>query len=274
MMCRLHGVTRGGFYAWLARTPSHRDQSDQTLAEQIERLHTQSRGYYGSPRIQAQLNQQGVVVGRRRVARLMRLRALQGRSARNTRRSAVAKRVFFASVPNSQRKLQIDQPDQVWVGDVTYLRVNQQWRYLATVMDKYSRRVLGWSLGHKRDAALTTQALRHAMRKRNAKPGLIFHTDRGMEYAALDFKQQLQRQGFIQSMNRPGKMNDNAHMESFFHTMKTEALYDMSFDTDMALHRELRSYIRFYNQQRLHSSLDYLAPAAFERQVAYRSGVN
>jgi len=274
MMCRLHGVTRGGFYAWVGRAPSNRDQSDHALAEQIERLHRQSRGYYGSPRIQAQLNQQGVVVGRRRVARLMRLRSLQGRSARNTRRSAVAKRAFFASVPNNQRKLQLDHPDQVWVGDVTYLRVNQQWRYLATVMDKYSRRVLGWSLGRKRDAALTTQALRHAMRKRNARPGLIFHTDRGMEYAALDFKQQLQRQGFIQSMNRPGKMNDNAHMESFFHTMKTEGLHDMSFDTDMALHRELRSYFRFYNQQRLHSSLDYLPPAAFERQVTYQSGVN
>jgi len=242
--------------------------------EQIQRVHAHSRGNYGSPRVQAQLCQDGFVVGRRRVARLMRLRGLHGRSARNTRRSSVAQRAFFASVPNQQRKLQLGQPDQVWVGDVTYLRVNRQWRYLATVMDKYSRRVLGWSLGHKRDAALTTQALEHATRKRNARPGLVFHTDRGMEYAALDFKRQLARKGFIQSMNRPGKMNDNAHMESFFHTMKTEGLHGMSFDTDNALHRELRSYIRFYNQQRLHSSLDYLAPAAFERQLAYQSSVN
>jgi transposase InsO family protein len=274
MMCRVHGVTRGGFYAWAKREPSAREQSDQRLVEQIERVHAQSRGNYGSPRVQAQLGQQGIVVGRRRVARLMRLRHLHGRSARNTRRSSAAQRSFFASVPNQQRKLQLHQPDQVWVADVTYLRVNRQWRYLATVMDKYSRRVLGWSLGPRRDAALTTQALDHATRKRNARPGLVFHTDRGMEYAALDFKRQLARRGFIQSMNRPGKMNDNAHMESFFHTMKTEGLHGMSFDTDGALHRELHSYIRFYNQQRLHSSLDYLAPAAFERQFAYQSGVN
>jgi len=274
MMCRAHGVSRAGFYAWVTRETSLREQSDRVLAEQIERVHVQSRGNYGSPRVQAQLSQQGFAVGRRRVARLMRLGGLQGRSARNTRRSAAAKRAYFASVANHQRKLQLSQPDQVWVGDVTYLRVDRQWRYLATVMDKYSRRVLGWSLGRKRDAALTTQALEHATRKRNAGPGLVFHTDRGMEYAALDFRRQLARRGFVQSMNRPGKMNDNAHMESFFHTMKTEGLHDMSFDTDAALHRELRSYIRFYNQQRLHSSLDYLAPAAFERQIAYQSGVN
>jgi transposase InsO family protein len=274
MMCRLHGVTRGGFYAWSEREPSLRAQLDDALAGQIERVHAQSRGNYGSPRVQAQLSQQGLVVGRRRVARLMRLRGLHGRSARSTRRSSVAQRAFFSVVPNNQRKLQLSQPDQVWVGDVTYLRVNRQWRYLATVMDKYSRRVLGWSLGRKRDAALTTQALEYATRKRNARPGLVFHTDRGMEYAALHFKRQLARRGFIQSMNRPGKMNDNAHMESFFHSMKTEGLHDMSFDTDAALHRQLRSYIRFYNQQRLHSSLDYLAPAAFEQQFAYQSGVN
>ena len=274
MMCRLHGVTRAGFYAWTGRTAGVRQRADEALCQEIERVHTQSRGYYGSPRIHAQLRQQGHAVGRRRVARLMRLCGLQGRSARNTRRSSAAQRAFFTSVPNRQRKLQLSQPDQVWVGDVTYLRVNRQWRYLATVMDKYSRRVLGWSLGHKRDAALTTQALQHATRKRNARPGLVFHTDRGMEYAALEFKRMLERQGFIQSMNRPGKMNDNAHMESFFHSMKTEGLHGMNFDTDTALHRELHNYIRFYNQQRLHSSLDYLAPAAFESQLAYQSGVN
>jgi transposase InsO family protein len=215
MMCRVHGVSRGGFYAWAGRGPSARARADHILVEQIERVHAHSRGNYGSPRVQAQLCQDGFVVGRPRVARLMQLRGLHGRSARNTR-----------------------------------------------------------SLGHKRDAALTTQALEHAMRKRNAQPGLVFHTDRGMEYAALDFKRQLARKGFIQSMNRPGKMNDNAHMESFFHTMKTEGLHGMSFDTDNALHRELRSYIRFYNQQRLHSSLNYLAPVAFERQLAYQSSVN
>jgi putative transposase len=274
MMCRLHGVSRGGFYAWLNREPSLRERSDQALLKQIEQVHAQSRGYYGSPRVQAKLSQQGHVAGRRRVARLMRLNGLQGRSARNTRRSAPGQRVFFASNPNGQRKLQLSAPNQVWVGDVTYLRVNRQWRYMAAVMDKYSRRVLGWSLGRQRNAALTTQALQHAMRKREANPGLFFHTDRGREYAAFDFRRQLQRQGFVQSMNRPGKMNDNAHMESFFHSMKTEALYGMTFTTDADLHRQLRSYIRFYNKQRLHSSLGYLPPVAFEQLATYPPSVN
>jgi transposase InsO family protein len=274
MMCRLQSVSRGGYYAWVARGTSCRAQADEALLTQIERVHARSRGNYGSPRVRAQLMLQGTAVGRRRVARLMRLRGLHGRSARNTRRSSVAQRAFFASVPNQQRKLRIERPDQVWVGDVTYLRVNRQWRYLATVMDKYSRRVVGWSLGRKRDAALTTQALQHATRKRAAKPGLIFHTDRGMEYAALDFKKQLEQRGFVQSMNRPGKMNDNAHMESFFHTMKTESLHHMSFDSDGALHMALRSYIGFYNGQRLHSSLGFLPPSMFEKKIAYQSSVN
>ena len=170
--------------------------------------------------------------------------------------------------------MQIAQPDQVWVGDVTYLRVNGQWRYLAAVMDRHSRRLVGWSVSTRRDAALTREALRHAVRKRRPSPGLVFHSDRGIEYAAFEYRDQLSRLGIVQSMNRPGKMNDNAHMESFFHSMKTEALYGLSFDNDNALRSELRSYIQFYNQERLHSALDYLPPVAFERREAQQACVN
>ena len=274
MMCALLGVTRGGFYAWQRRQPCDRAHHDAELIEHVRRVHERSRGYYGSPRVTGQLHREGVVVGRRRVARLMRLAGLQGRSARLYRRPKVAQRAFFAAIPNRQRELELQAPNQVWVGDVTYLKVAGQWRYLATVMDRHSRRIVGWSLSARRDAALTSQAVRQSHRNRSPSQGLVFHSDRGVEYAAFEYRDQLARLGILQSMNRPGKMNDNAHMESFFHSMKAEELYGKTFATDDQLRQALSSYIAFYNQQRLHSALRYLPPAAFEQQQALQPCVN
>jgi transposase InsO family protein len=274
MMCTLYGVTRGGFYAWQSRQPSARTSQDAQLIERIRQVHQQSRGCYGSPRIASQLRRDGVPVGQRRVARLMRSARLQGCSARRYHRSMVRQRAFFTSVPNQQRAIVTQAPNQVWVGDVTYLKVASQWRYLAVVMDRYSRRVLGWSLSARRDAALTGDALRHSVRNQPPAPGLLFHSDRGIEYAAFDYRHQLARLGIVQSMNRPGKMNDNAHMESFFHSMKAEDLHGRRFDDDDQLRQAIRSYIAFYNQQRLHSALCYLSPVAFERQQGLQPCVN
>src|SRR5437763_8825885 len=232
MRCAVDGVTRGGFYAWQCRQPSVRTSQDARLTERIRQVHAQSRGYYGNPRVARQLRCEGEPVGRRRVARLMRGARLQGRSARRDHRSMVAQRAFFASVPNQQRAQMVQAPNQVWVGDVTYLKVAVQWRYLAVVMDRHSRRVLGWSLSMRRDAALTRDALRRSVRKRQPAPGLMFHSDRGIEYAAFEYRNQLARLGIIQSMNRPGKMNDNAHMEALFHALKGEGLHGRRCDHD------------------------------------------
>ncbi len=157
-------------------------------------------------------------------------------------------------------------PNQVWLGDVTYLKVAGKWRYMAAVMDRHSRRIVGWSLGRRRDAALTARALRQSVRNRDPAPGLTFHSDRGVEYAAFDFRRQLAKLGMLQSMNRAGKMNDNAHMESFFHSMKCEELYAKTFNNKEELRQALSSYVAFYNHQRLHSSLSYLPPAVFEQR--------
>jgi len=248
MMCALYGVTRGGFYAWQRRQPSARSCQDAQLIEQVRNVHQQSRGYYGSPRVVGQLRRQGLVIGQRRVARLMRQAKLQGRSARLYRRSKVGQRAFFASVPNQQRQMQVLAPNQAWVGDVTYLKVAGQWRYLAVVMDRHSRRIVGWSLGTRRDAALTSDALGLAVRNRQPVAGLVFHSDRGIEYAAFEYRARLAKLGIVQSMNRPGTINDNAYMESFFHSMKAEELYGKTFSTDAQLRQALRSYIAFYNQ--------------------------
>jgi putative transposase len=274
MMCELYGVTRGGFYAWQRRHPTQREQEDAQLLELVRDVHTRSRGFYGSPRVTGQLRLDGLLVGRRRVARLMRLHGLQGRSARLYRRAKVAQRAFYAGVPYRPEVASAKAPDQVWVGDVTYLKVAGKWRYMAAVMDRHSRRIIGWSLSDRRDAALTTQALRQAARNRNPASGVLFHSDRGIEYAAHEFRDQLARLGLLQSMNRAGKMNDNAHMESFFHSLKTEELYGKTFSADQELRNTLNSYIGFYNQQRLHSSLHYLPPAAYEQRVAELSCVN
>jgi putative transposase len=274
MMCALYRVTRGGYYAWQRRQPSDRAVADADLLERVCSVHQQSRGYYGSPRVVGQLRREGVCVGRRRVARLMREAHLQGRSARLYRRSKVGQRKFFASVANQQREMKIRAPNQLWVGDVTYLKVSGQWRYMAAVMDRHSRRIVGWSLSARRDAALTSDALRLSVRNRKPAAGLVFHSDRGIEYAAFEYRAALAKRGIVQSMNRPGKMNDNAHMESFFHSMKAEQIHGMKFDTDDQLRRALQSYVAFYNQQRIHSSLRYLPPAAFEQLQGLQPCVN
>ena len=155
------------------------------------------------------------------------------------------------------------------MGDVTYLRVNHQWRYMAVVMDKYSRRLLGWSLSTRHDAALTRTALQHAHSRRRPEPGLIFHTDRGIEYGAYDYQAALRRRGIVQSMNRPGQMNDNAHMESFFHSLKSEFLWGKQFESDDELRQTLPSYLPPVLQHtRLHSSLNHTPRAAFENRVS------
>jgi transposase InsO family protein len=174
---------------------------------------------------------------------------------------------YFGSIPNQQLDLELQTPDQVWVGDITYLKVGDIYRYLAVVMDKYSRRVVGWSYGPRKDVKLTLQALDSAVRARRPRLPIVFHTDRGIEYAAGAFKERIAQLGFMQSMNRPGKVTDNAFIESFFHSMKSEVFHGYRFNQDDEVRATLRSYLPFYNQTRLHSSLDYVSPATFERQA-------
>lgn len=185
MMCAYFKVSRSGFYAWQGRDPSSRQLRDEGLIEQVKRIHADSRGDYGSPRVQHALAQQGTAVSRGTVARVMRRARLQGRSARLYRRSRVGQKAFFTSIPNTVRAIQPGRINQVWVGDVTYLRVSGQWRDLAVVMDKFSRRIIGWSLSRNQDAALTLDAVNHALRNRKPESGLHFHSDRGIEYAPL-----------------------------------------------------------------------------------------
>jgi putative transposase len=262
-MCQRYGVSRSGFYARQKRALCARAGSDAAMTQLIIQAHAKSGHRYGSPRITKALCKLGHRVGRGRVARLMRKAALQGRGNHLFRRKGKTLE-FFSAVDNVVRGQDICRPNQLWVGDVTYLKVAGQWRYLAVIMDRFSRRIIGWALGKRRTAALTITALKHAVRLRKPQPGVFFHSDRGVEYGSRLFKQALATHGFIQSMNRPGSMNDNAHIESFFHTLKLEGLYKMRFDQDRPLRHSLRQYFAFYNRDRLHSSLAYQSPGVFE----------
>jgi putative transposase len=237
------------------------------LMARIRAIFEASDGTYGSPRIRAALKHAGIHVSCKRVARLMREGGLKARVARIYRRT-VGTRVFFSAIPNLTLDVETCAPNQIWVGDVTYLKCGSTWRYLAVVMDRHSRRILGWSLKSTRGLSLTLTALNHALRHRRPNQGLIFHSDRGSEFSAYAFRTRLAAFGVTQSMKRPRELGDNAFIESFFHSLKAERIHGRTFTTDSDLRSAVSTYVRTYNRSRLHSGLGYLSPIDYERRAA------
>ena len=266
-LCHRYGVTRAGYYAWCQRAPSARSRRDDKLMKRVRAIFEASAGTYGSPRIHFSLREAGFKVGRKRVARLMRKGLLKARSAHIYRRTPGTHR-FFGSIPNRVLELKTTAPGQLWVGDVTYLKSAGRWRYLAVVLDRHSRRVLGWSLGLRRDVKLTLDALNRALLRRRLQPGLIFHSDRGVEYSAYAFRTRLAAVGITQSQKRPREICDNAFAESFFHSMKSDVIHGRIFEDDLSLTVVVCRYLRRYNLTRRHSSLGFLSPIHYERNAA------
>lgn len=267
-MCRVLRVSRSGYHAWLARPESPRRQANRGLLAHIQAAHARSRQTYGRRRIHAQLRAQGVTCSRNRVARLMRRAGLCARTRRGFRTTTDSKHRFPVAPNLVARNFSATAADQVWVSDITYLSCDEGWEYLATVMDLYSRRIVGWALQSRLDRTLTLGALQMAITQRRPAAGLIHHSDRGSQYACYDYQAALGRHEMLCSMSRKGDPWDNAPKESFYRSLKCE-LTHRRYHTREQARREVFEYIEvFYNRQRLHSSLGYLAPAAFEAQSA------
>ncbi len=266
-MCRVYDVKREGYYSWKRRGISYRSYEDETLYDEILAIFNRSGKVYGSPKITEAMKAQGYKISKKRVARIMRENGLVARRTKIYRRLPGLCR-FIAQVPNRTLNLHAEELNKVWVGDITYLKLNDEWRYLAVVMDKCSRKIVGWSLSAKRDAKLTWKAMKQALGNRKPPRGLIFHTDRGIEYRAFEFAERLGKRGITQSMNRPRRMNDNAFMESFFANFKSERIHRRKvFTCEKVLRGVITDYIGFYNNRRLHSSIGYLPPVEYERRM-------
>ncbi|BAU49586.1 transposase [Sulfurifustis variabilis] len=268
VLCRKLGVSRSGYYTWRARDASRRRLDDQRLLVVVRQIFAGSRETYGYPRIHAALRAQGIVCGRHRTARIMRENGLKARMARRFKYHR-HRDYLFARTPNLLLELPpVSSPNEVWVGDVSYIRVRGKWSYIAIVMDHYTRKVLGWSFSMSHDAALTREALLMAVRTSPPSDRTIFHSDQGSEYAAKEYRAVLEAVGLRISMSRKGHCWDNAHMESFFGSLKTEMVYFQAFQHLEEAVAYITDYIRFYNCERLHSSLGYRSPTQFEANAA------
>lgn len=264
-MCRVLDVSRSAFYAWLNREPSDRDREDRELTEKIKVIHTQSRGTYGSPRIHDALQEQGVAVSRKRVARLMADAGIIGEPLKPFKKTTDSDHDEPIAPNLLNRQFEVSEPNQVWVGDITYIRTWEGWVYLAVVIDLFSRKVVGWSAGDHTRSELVEEALLRALATRQPAAGLISHSDRGSQYASGRYQDLLTEHGLVCSMSRKGNCWDNAVAESFFGRMKVELIHRQRWPSRHSAIRAIRSYIHhFYNPTRRHSANGGCSPDQFE----------
>lgn len=264
-LCNVLEVTRSGFYAWLKRNPSSRAVDEQKLALEIAAIHKASGETYGSPRVHAELRAKGFEMSRKRVARIMSELGLKSLRKRRFKATTDSKHDLPVADNVLDRKFEVDAPDVAWVTDITYVRTDEGWLYLAAILDLFSRRVVGFAMSERIDRALVLDALRAAVGRRVPNAGLVHHSDRGSQYASGDYQDALDDLGVTCSMSRKGNCWDNAVAESFFATLKTECVYTRRFATRAEAREAIFEFIEvFYNRRRLHSTLGYVSPIDFE----------
>ena len=268
--CALLGVSRSGYYAWRSRRPSLRAQVNQQLVLEMRRIHAEMDRSYGSPRMQEELVARQFVCGRHRVARLMQAHGIRAKQARRFQVTTDSRHSFTIAPNRLGRQFAAAEPNRVWMGDLTFIPTGQGWCYLAVLIDAFSRRVVGWALDTQPSAELPLTAWRHAVATRRPGPGLVHHSDRGVQYACSAYQAVLRQHDVVCSMSRRGDCWDNAVVESFFASLKVERLHERRYATVEQLRADVADYIdRFYNRQRRHSTLGYLSPALYElRHVA------
>jgi transposase InsO family protein len=269
-MCGVLGVSASGYYAWRARGESPRAKANCALLGTIRAIHAESGGAYGAPRIHAVLRSHGRRVGRHRIARLMRGAGLRGLAAIPRRVRTTDSRHDHPIAPNRlRRNFTATAPNQVWLADLTYIRTGEGWLFLAALIDMFTRKVVGWAVRDTLHADIALEALTMAVERQRPAPGLIHHSDRGVQYAADDYRKALAAASITPSMSRKGNCLDNAPMESFFHTLKVERVHHRVYASRADARRDLFAYIEgFYNSRRLHSGIGYRSPADMERMAA------
>jgi putative transposase len=268
-LCRLLGVTRQGYYAFVRRPASARVGREQALRERVQTLHAESRGTYGSPRLHAALRREGLRVSKRRIESALRSLGLQGRSRRRWRTTTRANPAHPVVGNSLARDFSASRPNERWVTDISYVWTDEGWCYLAVILDLFSRAVVGWALDTTLSTTLPLAALDMAIRRRRPAAGLLHHSDRGCQYTSAEYRAALAELGVTVSMSRKGNCWDNAVAESFFATLKGELVYRRKWSTRFELRAATFEYIEvFYNRRRLHSSIGYKTPAELESAYA------
>ncbi len=267
-MCEIFQVSKSGYYAWRGRDNSKKEGRKLNLLRAIEDVHRSSRRNYGSPRVFQQLKGMGYRVGKSTVERAMKANGIRAKTKRKFRQTTDSKHKLPV-VPNLlARNFSPEKPNQVWASDITYVWTREGWLFLAVIVDLFSRQVVGWSLDKTMTKELVCSALRQAYFRRQPGTGLLFHSDRGSQYCSREFRAQLLQYRMLQSQSRKANCWDNACVESFFHTLKTEMIYHEDFETRGQAHRAIFEWVEaFYNRQRLHSTLGYRSPVDFERMA-------
>lgn len=273
-MCEVLGVSTSGYYAWYNRPKSEQKKRRDLLTARIKRIHLESREIYGSPKITKILKSQGVNVSQKTVTRIMKENQIRSKTVKKYKATTNSKHhlPIYPNLLNQQFK--VDHPGQVWVGDITYIWTSEGWLYLASIMDLYSRRLIGWAMGERMTKELVITALKRAMVTQPPTKGLIHHSDRGSQYASNDYQDLLREKELITSMSRKGNCYDNACIESFHGIIKRELIFHESYKTRNQAKRSIFEYIvSFYNYKRIHSTNEYMAPIVYEK-LYYKRLIN
>ena len=267
-MCVLLGVSRSGYYEFLTRPSCPRNRTDSDLLQKIRGIHRQSRNAYGFPKITRALRDSGLTVNHKRVARIMRENGIRGVITPRFRIRTTDSSHDFPVAPNRlEQNFQANAPGRVWLSDITYIPYRQGFLYLCVVQDLFNREPIGWSLATHMRTDMVVSALKQALLRSPRRPGLIFHSDRGSQYASIEFRKALSDNGIIQSMSRKGNCYDNAPMESFLKTLKVEEVYRKKYESFQDAKRNLFEYIEiFYRRQRIHSTLNYMTPVQYREK--------
>lgn len=267
LLCHMLKVSRSGYYRWRWKIPSQRDQADKVLLLQIERVHHEHRGHAGALKTWYVLKRQGIACGKHQVARLRRVNGIVAKRRKRFVVTTRSKNTKWVAPNLLQRDFTVQQPNQVWVGDVTFIPTQQGWLYLAVLIDLYSRQVIGWSMSNRNNTPLLLGALEMAIARRQPSEGLIHHSDQGQTYAAQSYRDLLAQNSITPSMSRKGDCWDNAVAESFFATLEFELIEQQVFPTRDLARSAIFDFIEvFYNRQRAHQTLDYRTPLEVDQQ--------